>query len=398
MPRSHGHVIVGGGLAGARAAAALREEGFEGEVVLVAAEPELPYERPPLSKAFLAGSAAREETLALPADAYERLGIRLLTGTRATEVDTAAHRVRLGDGTTLPYDRLLLATGAQPRRPSLTGLEREGVHLLRTLADAEALREDLRRGGPVAVLGAGWIGCEVAATARGYGAEVTLLDHGPAPLHRVLGPELGAVFAGLHAAHGVEIVAGAEVTAVAGGARVEAVRLADGRSIACDTLVVGVGVAPDTALAEAAGLHVDNGIVVDELGRTSARDVFAAGDVANALHPRYGRHVRVEHWANAQNQGPAVARSMLDEGRPYDRLPYFFSDQYDTGLEYAGLHGPADRVTIEGDVEAPSLTALWHDEAGWPTAGMHVNRWDDGIEPIKRGLEAVRAPANPWAV
>src|SRR3954470_8240434 len=218
MPHPHGHVIVGGGLAGARAAAALREEGFEGELVLVAAEPELPYERPPLSKAFLAGSAAREETLALPADAYERLDIRLLTGTRATEIDTRAHRVRLDDGTILPYDRLLPATGAQPRRPPLEGIEREGVHLLRTLADAEALREDLRRGTSVAVLGAGWIGCEVAATARGYGAEVALLEHGPTPLHAVLGRELAPFSPRLHTAHGVEVVTGAQVTAIAGGA------------------------------------------------------------------------------------------------------------------------------------------------------------------------------------
>jgi 3-phenylpropionate/trans-cinnamate dioxygenase ferredoxin reductase subunit len=381
-------VIVGAGLAGAKAAETLREEGFEGRVVLVGEESRDPYERPPLSKSFLLGQSALEDAQVHPGAFYAAHDISLLRGVSATGLDVAAHRVTLDDGSALSYDRLLLATGAVPRRPPIEGIDLPGVHLLRTAADADALRSAIAAGGSVAIVGAGWIGCEVAAAARTLGAEVTLIERDDAPLGAVLGPELGGMFAELHRNRGVDVRTGAGVERFVGSAAVEGVALAGGTVVPAATVVVGVGIAPAVALAEAAGLLVDNGVVVDELLRTSADDVFAAGDVANARHPRYGRHVRVEHWANALHQGPAAARSMLGRGEPFARLPYFFSDQYDVGMEYAGLHSSSDRVVIEGGLDAAGLQALWLDREGHVTAGLHVNRWDEGIEPIKRLIES----------
>jgi 3-phenylpropionate/trans-cinnamate dioxygenase ferredoxin reductase component len=294
--------------------------------------------------------------------------------------------VTLADERTLHYERLLLATGSIPGRPPIDGIGLAGVHVLRTLAHADALRTGFRPGRRVAIIGAGWIGCEVAAAARAHGAEVTLIEAGGAPLERVLGPQLGAFFARVHRDHGVDVITNATIERIEGGAGVERLRFACGRVVECDLVVVGIGIAPDTRLAQEAGLAIDNGIVADEHLRTSAPDVFAAGDVASAFHPRYGRHVRVEHWANALNQGIAAGRSMLDRGEPYARLPYFFSDQYDTGLEYAGLHDPSDRLVVRGDLDASHLQAFWLGADGRVTAGMHVNEWD-AIEPIKQLIE-----------
>jgi len=257
---------------------------------------------------------------------------------------------------------------------------------LRTLPDADSLRAAFGAGGSVAVIGAGWIGCEVAAAARAHGCEVALIEQGATPLEAVLGTELGALFADLHRSHGVNLVTGAGVAAIDSGR----VRLTDGTEIAGETVVVGVGVAPDTRLATAAGLDVDNGILVDEHLRTSAADVFAAGDVANAVHPHYGRRVRVEHWANALNQGPAAARSMLGGEEPYAKLPYFFSDQYELGMEYIGLPGPADRLVVRRAGDELALRALWLDAGDRVTAGMHVNEWDT-IEAIERLIESGEA-------
>ena len=386
-------VIAGAGLAGAKAAETLREEGFEGGVVLVGAEPELPYERPPLSKKYLTGDTAREDAHVHPRAFYEEHGIELVAGALATGLDVDAHRVGLADGRSLTYDRLLIATGAVPRRPPIDGIDREEVLVLRTLADADALRRRLSGGGAVAIVGAGWIGCEVAAAARTLGADVTLIEQAGVPLERVLGPELGAMYADVHREHGVRLLTGRGVARIA-----EGVELSDGGRVAADTVVVGVGVAPDTRLAAAGGLSIDDGILADERLRTSAPDVFAAGDAASVLHPRYGRHVRVEHWANALNQGVAAARSMLDRGEPYARLPYFFSDQYDVGMEYVGLHDPAaDRLVVEGSLEERRFHAFWVDRDGNATAGMHVNEWDRGIEPVKRvveGEEPLQAPVD----
>ena len=373
-------VIIGAALAGAKAAETLREEGFAGRVVLIGAEPELPYERPPLSKQYLTGEAERDSAHVHPRGFYADQRIELRHAT-ASAVDPVAHRVALDDGGTLQYDRLLIATGAVPRRPPIPGVER--ARTLRTLADADALRAAFAAGGTVAVIGAGWIGSEVAAAARSHGAEVVLIEQSATPLEAVLGSELGSLFADLHAAHGVRLLPGARVASI----RDASVRLADGTEVACDHVVLGVGVAPATELAVAAELEVDDGILTDEYLRTSAPDVFAAGDVARAFHPRYGRHVRVEHWANALNQGPAAARSMLDRGEPYARLPYFFSDQYELGMEYIGLHGPDDRLVVRGSLNDDDFQALWVDADDRVTAGMHVNQWDT-IEEIERVIRA----------
>lgn len=382
MPDRGMFVIAGAGLAGAKAAETLREEGFAGRVVLLGAELELPYERPPLSKGYLAGEGARADAHVHPPGFYADRDIELLSGVVATGLDAGGHRLALADRRTLRYDRLLIATGAVPRRPPLEGIGLRGVHVLRTLADADALRARLGPGARLAIVGAGWIGCELAASARARGAEVTLIEAGAAPLERVLGAELGEVFGGVHREHGVRLVTGARVAAIEGRDRVERVRLAGGADEECDTVVVAVGVAPDTRLAKAGGLAVADGIVVDEHLQTSAADVFAAGDVASAYHPRYGDHVRVEHWANALHQGAAAARSMLGAREPYDRLPYFFSDQYDVGMEYAGRHDPADRLVVHGDPGERRFRAFWLDGDGRVTAGMHLNEWG-AIDEIK---------------
>ena len=384
---SETHVIVGAALAGAKAAETLREEGFDGRVVLVGAEPELPYERPPLSKKYLMGKAAREDAHVHPREFYAEHDIELLTGVVASGLDVQEHRVSLADSRSLSYDRLLIATGAVPRRPPIEGIDRAGVFTLRTLADSEALHERFAAGRRVAIIGAGWIGCEVAAAARTLGAEVTLVEGASTPLERVLGPEIGGFFAGVHRAHGVEVLTGAQVEAIEGGESATGVRLAGGTTVAAETVVVGVGVTPDVRLALAGGLEIDDGVVADEHLRTSAPDVFAAGDVVSAFHPRYERRVRVEHWANALNQGIAAGRSMLDRGEPYTRLPYFFSDQYETGMEYAGLHAPGDELVVRGSLDAPPFQAFWLGPDGRVTAGMHVDDWD-AIEPIKQLMES----------
>jgi 3-phenylpropionate/trans-cinnamate dioxygenase ferredoxin reductase component len=366
-------VIVGGGLAGAKAAETLRAEGFDGRLVLVGAEPELPYERPPLSKSYLAGETMLAEARVHDQTFYDDHDIELITGHAATDLDPAAREVALDDGSRLSYHRLLIATGAVPRRPPIEGADREGVHVLRTVADADALRAAIRPGGRLAVIGAGWIGSEVAATARGLGADVTLIEHASAPLQHVLGCELGGFFAELHRAHGVEVLANARVTRIEDGPNVV---LADGAPIAADAVVLGVGVAPATALAEAGGLQLDNGVVTDEHLRTSASGVFAAGDVAAVFHPRYNRHVRVEHWATAADQGAAAARSMLGRGEAYTKVPFFFSDQYDLGMEYFGLHEPSDRLVVRGNPGDGRFRAFWLGADHGISAAMHVNDWD----------------------
>jgi 3-phenylpropionate/trans-cinnamate dioxygenase ferredoxin reductase subunit len=386
-------------MAGAKAAEALRTEGFDGRVVLVGREPEAPYERPPLSKDYLRGESPREKARVHAHGFYAEHEIELITGTTAVELDPDAHVVTLDDSRRLSFDRLLLATGSVPRRPPIPGVGLAGIHVFRTLEDADRLREVLRQGKPLVLVGAGWIGCEIAASARQLGAKVTLVDHARTPLEHVLGSEIGSHFAALHRAHGVDLHLGAGVERFEGDRRVERVVLTDGTVVEAADVILGVGVTPDTRLAEATGLSVDNGIVVDDRLRASAPDIFAAGDVASAMHSRYGRHIRVEHWSVALNQGTAAGLSMLDVGEPYDRLPYFFSDQYDTGLEYAGLHSSSDQLVIRGNLDDEKFQAFWLDAGGRVSAGMHVNDWD-AIEPIKRLIESGRrvdaaALANP---
>jgi 3-phenylpropionate/trans-cinnamate dioxygenase ferredoxin reductase component len=376
------HVIVGASLAGAKAAETLREEGFDGRVVLVGSEDERPYERPPLSKDYLRGDVGREKVYVHDQSFYAEHDIELRLGRTAVSLDTSSRELELDDGARLHYDRLLLATGAEPRRLSIPGAELDGVLYLRSVQDSDTLRERLDRGGTVVVVGAGWIGAEVAASARQRGLEVTVLDPASFPLERVMGTEVGAIYRDIHTDHGVQMLMGTGVAAFEGNGAVERVRTSAGRVLKCDFAVVGVGVEPRTGLAAEAGIAVDNGLLVDEHLQTSAPGVFAAGDVANSHHPFYGERIRVEHWANALNQGPAAARNMLGQGTAYERLPYFFSDQYDVGMEYTGFARSWDRVVFRGDPATREFVAFWlvHDRV---VAGMNVNVWDV-TNPIKR--------------
>ena len=367
-------VIVGGGLAAAKAAETLRQEGHEGPIVLIAGEPRLPYERPPLSKGYLLGSATLDDARVHDAAFYREHDIDLRLGRRATDLDVVAHEVSLDDGASVAYSRLLLATGATPRRLPVPGADLPGVLYLRTAADAEALVQALHGSPRVVVVGAGWIGCEVAAAARTLGAHVTIVEPEDVPLRRVLGERMGAFFRDVHAAHGVEVLTGTGVESIEGGGRVQRVWTSDGRMLHADVVVVGIGVRPASELAEQAGLAVADGIAVDARLRTSVPDVFAAGDVARFPHPRFGS-LRVEHWANALHQGPAAARSMLGAAAPYDRVPYFFSDQYDVGMEYSGHASGDDELLIRGDVGERRFIAFWLRD-GIVRAAMNVGVWD----------------------
>jgi 3-phenylpropionate/trans-cinnamate dioxygenase ferredoxin reductase component len=393
---SQAYVVVGGGLAAGKAVETLRDEGFAGPVVLVSAEEELPYERPPLSKGYLLGKEPREGAYVNDRAWYDERSVELRLGTRVTAVDRAVQEVVLDGAERLGYERLLLATGSAVRRLDVPGAELDGVLYLRELRDSDRIRGVLETRGRVAVVGGGWIGLEVAAAARTYECEVTLLEAAPLPLLGVLGEEVGRVFADLHRDHGVEMLLSTGVAEIVGeGGRVTGLVAADGRRVAADAVVVGIGIRPLTDLAEAAGLEVDDGVVVDASLRTSDPVVFAAGDVANAYNPLLGRRVRVEHWANALHGGPAAARAMLGQDVVYDRLPYFFSDQYDLGMEYVGqpARGEVDRVVLRGDVAGRAFQAFWL-SGGRVVAGMHANLWDEGIEPIKT-LVAERTEVDP---
>lgn len=384
------HVIVGGGLAGAKAAEALRAEGHEGEIVLIGAEDELPYERPPLSKDYLRGESSREDAHVHPESFYAESSIELRTGSSVISIDPAGREVELDGGERLGWDRLLLATGSEPRRLPLPGAELDGVLYLRELGDSDAIAARLEPGARLVVIGAGWIGSEVAASARMKGAEVEIVERAMRPLEHVLGAEASDFYARVHREHGVILHTGAELERFEGSERVEAVRLGDGTRIACDAVVVGVGITPRTGLAEAAGLEVDNGVVTDAGLATSAPGIFACGDVANAEHPFLGRRIRVEHWANALHQPETAARSMLGKEAGYDRLPYFFSDQYDVGMEYAGYATDWDRVVFRGDPGGGEFIAFWLRD-GRVLAGMNVNVWDvtDRIQELIRSRREV---------
>jgi 3-phenylpropionate/trans-cinnamate dioxygenase ferredoxin reductase subunit len=367
-------VIVGAGMAGGKAAETLREEGFDGRIVLLGAEPERPYERPPLSKDYLRGEAERTGVY-LQEDAgwYAEHDVELRTSTAVASLDVSERAVVLDGGERVEYDALLLTTGAEPKRLPIAGADLAGVHLLRTFEDSDALRAVLDAGGKLVVVGAGWIGCEVAASARQRGMEVTVVEPQSVPLEGVLGPELGAFYRDVHLDHGVDLRLGDGIEAIEGSGRAERVRTSGGAELDCDAVVVGVGVAPRTALADGV-LDVDNGILVDAGLRTSAEGVYAAGDVANHDHPLFGR-LRVEHWANALEQGPAAARAMLGQDVTYERVPYFFSDQYDVGMEYAGHSRPGDEVVFRGDPASREFIAFWMRD-GRVVAGMNVNVWD----------------------
>jgi len=381
-------VIAGAGLAGAKAAETLRAEGFDGRIVLAGDEPHRPYERPPLSKQRLGPDPGGTDVHVHAEGFYAERDIELRLGCAVVDVDVPARTVTLADGSCVRFDRLLLAPGAEPRRLDAPGADLPGVHLLRTLDDADALRAGMERGGPLVVVGAGWIGTEVAAAARTRGLDVTLLDVAALPLERVLGPEVGAIFRDIHADHGVRMLPRTGVAAFEGHGRVERVVTSDGRRLECDLAVVAVGVTPRVDLARRAGLDVGDGILVDATLRTRAPAVFAAGDVAAAEHPLLGTRLRVEHWANALHGGPVAAQNMLGRAVPHDRLPYFFSDQYDVGMEFCG-HAPAwDRVVLRGDPASRNFMAFWLGN-GRVLAGMSVNVW--GV--VERIEELVRSGA-----
>ena len=368
-------VIVGASLAGVNAAEALRSRGFDGRVVLIGDEPEHPYQRPPLSKHYLSGQADLDDVYLHGTSWYDEQGVEVRASTTVSALDPAAHQVVLAGGERLDYSKLLLTTGASPRRLDLPGAELNGVHYLRTLADTERLKTAAAKATSVAVIGAGWIGAEVTASLRHLGLPVTLLDVATVPLERVLGAEVGSIYRDLHTEHGVTMLMDSSTASLHGKGHVQEIRTTDGRVIQADLVVVGVGATPRTQLAAAAGLTVDNGILVDEQLRTSDPDIYAAGDVANAWHPLYGQHLRVEHWANAQNQGLAVAGSILGDPTPYERIPYFFSDQYDLGMEYSGHPAKWDQVVFRGDPAKREFVAFWLYQ-GVVVAGMNANVWD----------------------
>jgi 3-phenylpropionate/trans-cinnamate dioxygenase ferredoxin reductase subunit len=390
------YVIVGGGLAGGKAAETLRGEGFDGRVVLVGEEPEPPYERPPLSKGYLLGKQPRDKAFVQPAQWYADNDVELLLGRRATGLDPAAHTVTVDDAEPVRYDKLLLATGARVRRLDVPGSDLDGVRYLRTVAESDALRAAFVPGARVVVVGAGWIGLEVAAAATELGAAVTVIEVDALPLRRVLGDEVATLFADLHRAHGVDLRFNAGVREFRGAdGRLAGVVLADGAELPADVAVVGVGVRPNTELAEAGGLAVDDGIMVDAGLRTSDPDVYACGDVASVDSPLLGQRVRVEHWANALNGGPAAAKAMLGQRVVYDRVPYFYTDQFELGMEYSGFVAPGgydDIVFRGGRSIADGFIAFWLSR-GRVLAGMNVNVWDvtDPIQALVRAGYAGRA-------
>ncbi len=384
-------VIAGASLAGAKAAETLRDEGFDGEIVLLGAEPERPYERPPLSKGYLLGKDSRDSIYVHTAEWYAEHHVDLRQRVTVTAIDRGTATLAIsgpaGDEQ-VPYDRLLLATGASPRRLTFPGSDREEVLYLRTVGDSDRLRSAFQRGTRVVVAGAGWIGLETTAAARSADCTVTVLEPQPSALHDQLGPELGAVFVRLHRAHGVEFRFGERAVEFRPGM----VITSGGAEIPADVLVVGIGAAPNDDLAARAGLEVDNGVLTDAALRTSDENIFAAGDVANSFNPLLGRRVRVEHWANALNGGPAAARSMLGQPVSYDRVPYFYSDQYELGMECAGLPEPGryDQILYRGEPATLEFIAFWLSR-GAVIAGMNVNVWDvnDDIQSLIRSARQV---------
>jgi len=379
-------VIAGGGLAGANAAFALREMGFENRVVLVSEEAETPYERPPLSKDYLRGEKPLEKTFVKPPGDYETAGIELMRSSRAVTLDAATSQLNLADGTNLQYDALLIATGAEPRHLGSTRAHLEGIHYLRDVADADALRAAAAEARRIAVVGGGWIGSEVAASLRQLGHDVALISSMPRPLERVLGPEIADVYRDVHTEHGVRLVHG-HVVEIEGERRATGLRLSDGRHIDADLVVVGIGAAPRIKLATRGGLETrDGAIVTDEFLRTSVPNIYAAGDVASAWHPRYGRHIRVEHWDNAIRQGKAAAANILGAEEPYARTPYFYSDQFELGMEYRGFAPEWGKVVVRGDVAAREFHAFWIADSR-VIAALNVNVWSDGKE-LRRLVES----------
>ena len=394
-------LVIGGGLAGAKAVQGAREAGFEGKIWLVGEEPVAPYERPPLSKEILRGEKELHSSRVHDDAFYSDHDVELVLDDAVTSLDLSANSAGLRSGRTLAFDSAILATGAEPRRLQLPGAELSGVHYLRTVADAERLSAAIKAGTRVAVIGAGWIGSEVAASARVLGRDVIMIEPAELPLLNVVGSTVAEAFRDLHADHGVTLRFGKKPTELRGTGRVEEVVLDDGSAEAADVVVIGVGAAPRTSLATEAGLKVEDGVVVDEQLRTSAPGVFAAGDVAQAWHPRFQKSIRVEHWANALNQGLAAGGNAAGGSAVYDRLPYFFSDQYDLGLEYVGYAERGSDVVIRGDLAQREFIAFYHHD-GVVNAALTVNTWDvlDDLKAIvskgtRSDLDRLRDSGSP---
>jgi 3-phenylpropionate/trans-cinnamate dioxygenase ferredoxin reductase component len=390
MMEDHGVLIVGGGLAAQRCAETLRRRGYEGPVRMVCAEPDPPYDRPPLSKELLAGTAEEESVAYRPAWWYEEARVELLLGARAEALDPGARTVTLDSGAELRYEKLLIATGSGARRlPFLEGYE--NVHYLRTLADARRLREELVSGARPAIVGAGFIGQEVAATARRLGAEVTMIEALETPLAPILGEEVGGWFADLHLSEGVRVKTGAMLEGARGNGRVEELILTDGEAVACDAVVVGVGTVPATEWLRGSGLD-ESGVHTDASNRTALPDVFAAGDASAPFDPRFGTHSRTEHWDAAAWQGAAAARAMLGEYPGTPPLPSFWSDQYGLRIQYVGHAHHADAVVVEGDPGERDFEAVFT-RGGVPVAGLAVGR-PRAVPALKRRIESGHWPAK----
>ena len=385
-------VVIGGGLTGASAAIALRKYSVDARVTLIGDEDEAPYERPPLSKGYLRGDSPLEKLLVRPREFYAHQDIDTMFGSRACGIDWTRRIVQTAGDRRVPFDRLLIATGARNRRPPIPGIDLEGVHQLRTVRDATRLRAELRPGRKAAVVGMGFIGCEVAASLRHHQVEVVAIDPGPTPLAHVLGATVGGMLASLHASHGVHTVFNDLVEAFDGDGRIARVVTKAGLRIPCDFAVVGVGVEPVVDLVQDSGIRIDNGILVDQYCATSIAGTYAAGDVANHYHPVFGRHIRVEHWQNAMRQGDHAARNMLGERIAYDDVPWFWSDQYDANIQYAGHHTSHEELVLRGRLDGGSFAAFYMN-GGVIDAVVGVNNAKD----VRRAMPLIKArqPVDP---
>lgn len=383
-------VIVGASLAGATAAVTLREEGAAGSVTLIGAEPVAPYERPVLSKTYLRGQASFENALVRPAQFYAERGIETVLGTRVIGIDTASHFVELQDHRRVPFDSLLIATGTQNRRLSVPGADLDGIYSLRTVHDADRIRAHMVSGRRAVIVGMGFIGSEVAASLRQEGLEVTVIEPSKAPFHRVLGEAVGSRIGELHRAHGVKTLFEDSVASFEGGCKVTHVITKAGRRIECDFVVAGIGVEPAVELLKGSGIQVDNGVVVDEHCRTNVDGIYAAGDVANHYHPVFKRHIRVEHWQNATKQGAAAARNMVGNPVVYNDIPWFWSDQYDWNLQYAGFHTTWEQLVVRGRPDSDSFLACYVN-GGRIDAALAVNRPKDlrHVLPLIKSRDSV---------
>jgi 3-phenylpropionate/trans-cinnamate dioxygenase ferredoxin reductase subunit len=379
-------VIVGAGLAGGGAAATLREEGFDGRLVLIGAEPQPPYERPPLSKEYLRGESPFEQALLQPLDFYGENDIETRFGVRASRVDAGERMVDLDNGVSVPYDALLVATGGQNRRIPIPGIDLEGIYSLRTVGDSDRIRAEISPGRKAVVVGMGFIGSEVAASLRQSGVEVAVVDRNTVPLRRVLGEEVGRVVGEIHRDYGTELILEDKVAAFEGAERVERVTTQRGHRMECDFVVVGLGTQPATDLLAGTGVEINNGILVDEYLRTGVEGIYAAGDVANHDHLVFKRHIRVEHWQNALKQGPAAAMNMLGENEPYGEIPWFWSDQYEHNLQYAGFHTEWDELAVRGSMEERNFVAFYRKD-GRVLAAVAINRGRD----LRRSIPLIRA-------